>query len=466
MFVEEPSVEDTLKIMVGIRDKYESHHLVRVLDEALKAAAELSHRYISDRKLPDKAIDLLDEACARVHLDSIFIPENLKELDKQIAQIQRERESAAMAQRYEQAAQFQTEIARLKGELDEKREAWRKERGFMQENTVDAEAIAQVVSRWTGVPVGKLMETESARLLHLEDQLHDRVVGQHNAVTAVSEAIRRARAGLQSEKRPLGSFLFLGPTGVGKTELAKALAEALFDDEDAMVRIDMSEYMEQHAVSKLVGAPPGYVGYEEGGQLTEKVRRRPYTVVLLDEVEKAHPEVFNILLQVLDDGRLTDSKGRTVNFKNSLLIMTSNLGSGLIMDAVKEGVPRETVEKEVQGLLTRHFRPEFLNRIDDVIVFDPLSRAELRQIVSLQLAELRERLTERGITLNAHEDALDYLAEKGFDPVFGARPLKRLIQREVESPLARRILAGDCPEGCTVNLSKTAEGLVFEVAGD
>ncbi|HAG07623.1 MAG: ATPase AAA-2 domain protein [Clostridia bacterium 62_21] len=454
IMVNEPTVEETIAILKGLRDKYEAHHRVRITDEALVAAARLSDRYITDRYLPDKAIDLVDEACSRVRLQAFTAPPDLKELEERLEEIQKEKEAAVAAQEFEKAAQLRDQERQLKDKLAQSREAWRQQKGG-DELVVGEEDIAHIVSSWTGIPVKKLAEDESERLLKMEEILHRRVVGQDEAVRAVARAIRRARAGLKDPRRPIGSFIFLGPTGVGKTELARALAEALFGDEDALVRLDMSEYMEKFAVSRLVGAPPGYVGYEEGGQLTEAVRRRPYTVVLLDEIEKAHPDVFNILLQVLEDGRLTDAKGRTVNFRNTVVIMTSNVGVHLLRKEGTLGFRADEDEKEsyermktaVMGELHRTFRPEFLNRIDEIIVFHSLTAEHIRQIVDLMLNEVAVRLKENEIEVAFTDAAKEVLAREGFDDKFGARPLRRTIQRLVEDRLSEELLKGTFNRG-------------------
>ncbi|TYO94644.1 ATP-dependent Clp protease ATP-binding subunit [Desulfallas thermosapovorans] len=462
--VEEPSVEETVQILEGLRDKYEAHHRVRITDEALKAAAQLSDRYITDRFLPDKAIDLMDEAGSRVRLQAFTAPPDLKELEQRIEELRKEKEAAVNSQEFEKAAQLRDEESKLRQELDEKRSSWQQQKGG-KKLEVTAEDIAQVVASWTGIPVDKLAEEESQRLLRMEEILHRRVIGQEEAVTAVSRAIRRARAGLKDPKRPIGSFIFLGPTGVGKTELARALAEAMFGDEEAMVRIDMSEYMEKFAVSRLVGAPPGYVGYDEGGQLTEAVRRKPYSVVLLDEIEKAHPDVFNILLQVLEDGRLTDAKGRTVDFRNTVIIMTSNIGMNLIKRETtlgfkteeSAGTGYENMKKKVMDELRRAFRPEFLNRIDDIIVFHALSQAHIAEIVSLMVQEVAKRLAENEISIEVTPAAAQYLAREGFDENYGARPLRRAIQKEIEDRLSEELLQGTFKRGDRVLIDKGDE---------
>jgi ATP-dependent Clp protease ATP-binding subunit ClpB len=525
VYVGEPSAADTIAILRGLKERYEVHHGVAIRDEALVAAAVLSDRYVTGRFLPDKAIDLVDEAASRLRIEIDSMPTEIDEVDRRVRQLEIER--AALTKESDEASRERLEklereladlnerlramrahwerekepiarIRELKSEIEAARgEAERAERegdleraaelrygrlgelereleeatarleeiqaeGKMLKEEVDDEDVAEVVSSWTGIPVARLMEGEMAKLLRMEDALHDRVVGQDQAVSAAANAIRRARAGLSDPNRPIGSFIFLGPTGVGKTELARALAEYLFDDERAMVRIDMSEYQERHAVSRLVGAPPGYVGYEEGGQLTEAVRRRPYSVILLDEIEKAHADAFNLLLQVLDDGRLTDGHGRTVDFKNTVLIMTSNLGSDWFFDeSLSPEERRERVLEELRGA----FRPEFLNRVDEVIVFEPLDKEELSRIVDIQVRHLADRLAARRLEIDLTPAAREYLAEKGYDPNFGARPLKRLIQREVQDPLAMKLLAGEVGEGGRVVVDREGDGLVFRTAG-
>ena len=527
IMVDQPTVEDTISILRGLKERYEVHHGVRIKDAALVAAAVLSHRYIADRFLPDKAIDLVDEAAARLRTEIDSMPAELDEITRRILQLEIERE----ALRKEIDAASQDRLAKLEKELTELqakgqtlRAQWESEKAAIErprqlrkrieetkieidkamrvgdlsraaelqygtlasierelkeleakdqsagvrrliKEEVDEEDIAEVVSRWTGIPVSKLMEGEMQKLLRLPEELHHRVVGQDEAVSAVADAVVRARAGIKDPKRPIGSFLFLGPTGVGKTELARALATTLFDDEENMIRLDMSEYMEKHTVARLIGAPPGYVGYDEGGQLTEAVRRKPYSVVLLDEIEKAHPDVFNVLLQVLDDGRLTDGHGRTVNFRNTVIIMTSNIGSQLILEL--RGADERSYQRmreQVLEALRRHFRPEFLNRVDEVVVFRALTEAELAKIVEIQLEGLRRRLADRRITLEVNEAARHYLAKIGYDPVFGARPLKRAIQREVETPVARLIVAGKLRDGGTVRTYGAGDALRVEPA--
>jgi ATP-dependent Clp protease ATP-binding subunit ClpB len=521
--VDQPSVEDTISILRGLRERYETHHGVRIKDSALVAAAVLADRYITDRFLPDKAIDLVDEAGARLRTEIDSMPAELDEITRRMLQLEIEREALKKerdAASRDRLQKIEADLAGLQQQAKTLREQWEREKGVIEKlrtlrkrleevkveieqatraynlnrvaelqygtlpdlerqlkeeearvasaaggrrlikEEVDEEDIAEVVSRWTGIPVSKLMEGEMQKLLRLEEELHRRVVGQDEAVRAVADAVVRARAGIKDPKRPIGSFLFLGPTGVGKTELARALAEILFDDENNMIRIDMSEYMEKHTVARLIGAPPGYIGYEEGGQLTEAVRRKPYSVLLLDEIEKAHPDVFNVLLQVLDDGRLTDGQGRTVNFKNTVIIMTSNIGSQLILEM--RGADQNSYERmraQVLDALRRQFRPEFLNRVDEVVVFRALTEAELARIVDIQLEGLRRRLAERRITIEVTEGAKQHLVRVGYDPVFGARPLKRAIQREVETPLARLIVAGKLTDGGAVRVD-VADGLL------
>lgn len=452
--VEEPSVEETILILEGLRDRYEAHHRVKIIDESLVAAARLADRYVSDRFLPDKAIDLIDEAASKVRLQALVAPPELKELDQRIEEARLEKDSSIKNEEFEKAANLRDREQKLQAELEEKRLEWKNSRG-RSEVQVTEEDIREVVASWTGIPVTKLAEEETARLLKLEEVLHERVIAQDEAIEKVSQAVRRASAGIKSVKRPVGSFIFLGPTGVGKTELARALAEALFGDEDAMIRIDMSEYMERHTVSRLVGAPPGYVGYDDGGQLTERVRRRPYSVVLLDEIEKAHPDVFNVLLQVLEDGRLTDATGRTVDFRNTVLIMTSNVGAHQIQRESgigfrvgnDESDDYDRMKGTVMEELKRTFRPEFLNRIDEVIVFHALtSKEQLGEIVGLMEKQFSAQLAEHNIHIEFTEKARDLLVEKGFDPDYGARPLRRAIQRYIENPLAEEMLKGKFAE--------------------
>nr|WP_290618724.1 ATP-dependent chaperone ClpB [Immundisolibacter sp.] len=519
VLVDEPSVEDTIAILRGLKERYEVHHGVEITDPAIVAAATLSHRYISGRKLPDKAIDLVDEAASRIRMEIDSKPEAMDRLDRRLIQLKMER--LALEKEPDEAsrkrlATIDEEIGRLSREYADLEEIWRAEKAAVGgtqsikeeldrlnqefetarragnleraaeiqygripelkrqlENAASAEQgprkllrsevteqeIAEVISRWTGIPVAKMLESEREKLLHIEDALHQRVVGQDEAVRAVADAIRRSRAGLTAHERPIGSFLFLGPTGVGKTELCKALAGFLFDTEQAIVRIDMSEYMEQHSVARLIGAPPGYVGYEEGGQLTERVRRRPYSVILLDEIEKAHRDVFNVLLQVLDDGRLTDGHGRTVDFRNTIVVMTSNLGSDRIQELA--GQPYDTIKAAVMDVLRHQFRPEFINRIDETVVFHALGREQLRRIVDIQIGALRARLAERDMTISFTDQALDWLANVGFDPVYGARPLKRAIQQHVENALARDLLGGKLADGDGIQVDVAGDGLVF-----
>jgi ATP-dependent Clp protease ATP-binding subunit ClpC len=466
--VGEPTKEQAISILKGLRDRYEAHHRVKITDEAIKAAVTLSDRYISDRFLPDKAIDLVDEAASKVRLKAFTAPPNLKELEGRMETLRKEKEAAVLGQEFEKAAIFRDQEHKIKQKLEELKEAWQNARG-LEESVVSEEDIAQIVSSWTGVPVQKLAEEESARLLKLEEVLHERVIGQDEAVKAVSRAVRRARAGLKNPKRPIGSFIFLGPTGVGKTELARALAEALFGDEDANIRIDMSEYMEKHAVSRLVGAPPGYIGHDEGGQLTEAVRRKPYSVVLLDEIEKAHPEVFNILLQVLEDGRLTDTRGRTVDFRNTVIIMTSNVGANLIKREATMGfVTANSPENDYQAMkqrvteeLKKAFRPEFLNRIDELIVFHSLDEQHMREIAELMLNGLTKRLAEQELKLEVTSEVKALISREGFDVLYGARPLRRAIQRLIEDPLAEEMLKGRFKPGATVHVSVEKNGIVF-----
>src|SRR6195256_6093352 len=464
VLVEEPSIEDTIEILKGIKERYEQHHRLEISDEAIKAAAELGSRYVPDRFMPDKAIDLVDEAASRVRMQRASAPPSLKEVMRSLESVQNEKESAIAAQQYELAAEYRDREAQLRSKLEHLEQGWQAEQG-KDKPVVTAEDIAQVVAMWTGIPVMQIAEEESARLLKMEDALRERVKGQDEAVLTVAKAVRRARAGLGDPRRPNGAFIFLGPTGVGKTELVRALAEFMFGTEESMVKIDMSEFMERHSVARLVVAPPGYMGYEEGGQLTEAVRRKPYSVVLLDEIEKAHPEVFNILLQVLDDGRLTDAQGRTVNFKNTVIIMTSNIGSQLILEM--RGADQNSYERmraQVLDALRRQFWPEFLNRVDEVVVFRALTEAELARIVDIQLEGLRRRLGERRITVDITEAAKQHRARVGYDPVFGARPLKRAIQREVETSIARLIVAGKVTDGGTVRVDVVGDALRVEPA--
>ena len=454
--VDEPTVEESIQIIHGLRDRYEAHHRVKITDEAIDAAVKMSDRYISDRFLPDKAIDLIDEAGSKVRLRSFTTPPDLKEIEDQLEAIQSEKESAISSQDFEKAAELRDKEQKLKEERESTKKTWEEEKN-REESQVTVEDVALVVAMWTGIPVSKIAEEETAKLLKLEEELHKRVVGQGEAVEAISRAIRRARAGLKDPKRPIGSFIFLGPTGVGKTELARALAEVMFGDEDAMIRIDMSEYMEKHTTSRLVGSPPGYVGYDEGGQLTEKVRRKPYSVVLLDEIEKAHPDVFNILLQVLDDGRLTDSKGRTVDFRNTVVIMTSNVGADAIKYRKSLGFSAQSTESKQKDMksvmleeLKKAFRPEFLNRIDEMIVFHSLEKEHLREIVKYMVVSLTKRLKEQDIVLELTEPAIDKIGEEGYDPQYGARPIRRAIQKHVEDRLSEELLMGNIQKGQNV----------------
>ncbi len=501
VMVDEPDEAATISILRGLKERYETHHKVRIKDDAIIAAVTLSNRYITDRFLPDKAIDLIDEAAAKLRLEVDSKPEEIDTLDRQIKQLEIEREAIKRDRNEAKLQEIEAQLKDLKKQSAELNERWNQEKGYVatiqnekarietlkhqaevaeregdygkvaeirysqipaadaniksaQESLhaisdnslikeeVDEDDIAEIVARWTGIPVQKMMQSERDKLLHLEEELHKRVVGQDEAIRAVSDAIRRSRAGLQDPKRPIGSFIFLGTTGVGKTELAKALADYLFDDENMMTRIDMSEYQEKFSATRLIGAPPGYVGYDEGGQLTEAIRRKPYSVVLFDEIEKAHPDVFNVLLQVLDDGRLTDNKGRTVNFKNTLIILTSNLGSQLIRDNEEKGVDRETTRQQVLGLLHQTIRPEFLNRIDETILFEPLSEENIREIVGMQIAGVHKMLMQNGVDLRVTDDAVDYIAREGYDPQFGARPVKRALQRLVLNELSKSIIAG------------------------
>jgi len=446
--VDEPTMEESIQILTGLRDRYEAHHRVSITDEAIEAAVKLSDRYISDRFLPDKAIDLIDEAGSKVRLRSYTTPPNLKELEVKLDEVRKEKDAAVQSQEFEKAASLRDTEQRLREQLEETKKTWKEKQG-KENNEVTVEDIASVVSSWTGVPVSKLAQTETAKLLNLEETLHSRVIGQEEAVKAVSKAVRRARAGLKDPKRPIGSFVFLGPTGVGKTELARALAEAMFGDEDSMIRIDMSEYMEKHSTSRLVGSPPGYVGYEEGGQLTEKVRRKPYSVILLDEIEKAHPDVFNILLQVLEDGRLTDSKGRTVDFRNTVLIMTSNVGAEALKRNKYVGFNIQDGEQDYKDMkgkvmeeLKKAFRPEFLNRIDEIIVFHALEKKHLEEIVTLLSDQLVKRLKEQNISLELTPAAKGKISQEGYDPEYGARPLRRAIQKHIEDRLSEELLKG------------------------
>ena len=469
VYVEEPSVEDAIEILRGLRPRYEAHHKITIADSALSAAAKLSQRYVSDRFLPDKAIDLIDEASSKLRIELEGAPPELKEMEKEVQYLADQEDSASQRDDFQRAAELRAERLALQEKNEKARDAWLQREKL--DGTVDEEDIAETVALMTGIPVTRMLEGESERLLNLEKSLGERVIGQKEAIAAVSEAIRRARAGLKDPKRPIGSFIFLGPTGVGKTELARALTEYLFDDEDAMVRIDMSEYMDKHTVSRMVGAPPGYIGFDEGGQLTEAVRRRPYRVLLFDEIEKAHPDVFNVLLQLLEDGRLTDGQGRTVNFANTVVIMTSNLGTSHVQEdpvgflkTNTNGMDNHEIKRNVERALRQEFRPEFLNRIDEIVIFKSLGREEIVQIVDLLVEEVQERLSDRGISIELTESAKEWIAEKGFDPAFGARPLRRTVQRYVETPLARKVLAGEIGDGGRLTVDAVEGELVFDIA--
>jgi len=467
IFVEEPSVEETVDMLQGLRPRYEEHHRVVISDEAIEAAARLSHRYVKDRFLPDKAIDLVDEAASKLRIAIFSLPDELKTTKMEIGRLMNEEEAAWQNRDYEQAAVRKSERMKLEEDFEAKKEAWKKGRGL--EEVVREEDIAQVIAGWTGIPVSRMLETEAEKLLQMEERLHERMVDQEEAVTAVSDAIRRARSGLKDPRRPIGSFIFLGPTGVGKTELAKTLAEFLFDDEDALLRLDMSEYQERHTVSRLFGAPPGYVGFEEGGQLTEAVRRRPFQVVLFDEIEKAHPDVWNALLQILEDGRLTDGQGNIVDFRNTVVIMTSNIGTkytpkgatALGFRTPGEPAESEKMQGDIREALKKTFRPEFLNRIDEVIIFHRLSKEDMKSIVDLQMQDIGQRLFEQGVAVQLSEAARDWLAEKGYDPAFGARPLRRTLQRLVESPLSRKLIRGEFKPGERLQIDVENDELVF-----
>ena len=466
IYVEEPTVDDTIEMLRGLRDRYEAHHKVTFSDQALVEAAKLSARYVTDRRLPDKAIDLMDEAAAKLRVALYSLPDDLKAMKTEIDRLLKEEEQAGVERDYERAARMKADRLRAEEEFNIQRDIWEQEHKL--DEIVDVNDIAEVINQWTGIPVSQMMEDERDKLLQMESRLHERLIGQDEAIAAISDAIRRARSGLKDPRRPIGSFVFIGPSGVGKTELAKALAEFMFDDEEALVRIDMSEYREQHTVSRLFGAPPGYVGYEEGGQLTEAVRRRPYRVILFDEVEKAHPEVWNALLQILDDGRLTDGQGRVVDFRNTVLIMTSNLGTEYVnksgtlgflgsMGNADQG-NREKIEKALKGT----FRPEFLNRIDEIIVFSSLSREDMQQIVELQMQDIQTRLSEHGLLVELTPEAKEWLAGQGYDPAFGARPLKRALQKHVESPLSISLLSGEFKPGDTVLVDIEADEVIFK----
>jgi ATP-dependent Clp protease ATP-binding subunit ClpC len=471
VYVEEPSVEDTINMLRGLRDRYEAHHKVRFSDEALIAAARLSARYVTDRHLPDKAIDLMDEAAAKLRVALYSLPADLKEMKNEIDRLAAEEEQAGLVREYERAAQKKAERLRLESDFANLRDQWESEHQL--DEVVDVNDIAGVVAQWTGIPVTQMMESEAEKLLHMEERIHEHIIGQDEAIHAISDAIRRARSGLKDPRRPIGSFIFIGPSGVGKTELAKALAEFLFEDPEALVRVDMSEYREQHAVSRLFGAPPGYVGYEEGGQLTEAVRRRPYRVVLFDEIEKAHPEVWNALLQILDDGRLTDGQGRVVDFRNTVLIMTSNLGTEYVKISGTLGFLQSSTDDEIrqdhekiEKALKSTFRPEFINRIDEIITFSPLSIEQVAQIVELQMKEIQERLSEHGLTVELTEAARDWLAKEGYDPAFGARPLRRALQKYVESPLSVSLLSGQFASDnvILVDVDEEKQNIIFRTA--
>jgi len=457
IMVDEPSEEESIEILKGLRDRYEAHHGVKIKDEALVAAVKLSARYINDRYLPDKAIDLIDEASSRVRLNNYILPDDLKEKENRLEQIRQEKEEAINTQEYEKAAKLRDEEQKLREEIENERKEWVNKRSI-EVGTVGEEEIADIISSWTGIPVSKLAVEESERLVHLEEVLHQRVIGQEEAVQAVSRAVRRARAGLKNPQRPIGSFVFLGPTGVGKTELARALAEAMFGSEDAVIRLDMSEYMEKHAVSRMIGSPPGYVGYDEGGQLTEKVRRKPYSVILLDEIEKAHPDVYNILLQILEDGRLTDGQGRTVDFRNTIVIMTSNVGADVIkntkkvgfVSAIDEAENYNRMKERVMEQLKQTFRPELMNRIDEIIVFSNLNEEELHQIINLLLKDLSKRVEDNGYTVTITDAAREVIMKEGYEPAYGARPLKRAIQKLVEDKISEEILKRTVQPGDTV----------------
>jgi ATP-dependent Clp protease ATP-binding subunit ClpC len=471
VYVDEPSEADTIEILKGLRPRYEAHHKVQITDAAIEAAARLSNRYLTERFLPDKAIDLIDEASSKHVIEQQSMPAELRELQLRLQKLEREADAAAQREDWEASAALKSEIAPVRGEFEKQRDAWLA-RGEA-DMTVDEDDIAELVAKMTGIPVQRMMEGEQEKLLQMEQRLHDRVIGQDEAIRAVSDAIRRARAGLKDPHRPIGSFIFLGPTGVGKTELARALAEFMFDDQDAMVRMDMSEYQERHTVSRLIGAPPGYVGYDEGGQLTEAVRRRPYRVVLFDEIEKAHPEVFNVLLQILEDGRLTDGHGRTVDFRNTVVIMTSNLGTadmqrpglGFLPKTKPTDSEKDSLKADVEKALRQTFRPELLNRIDEIIVFDPLTEEDLKQIIELLLKDVRERLADRNVGLELTDAAKEALVKEGYDPVYGARPLRRTIERRIANPLSRRILAGEFADGETAVVDYAGGEYAFAKSG-
>ena len=468
--VDQPNVEDAIEILKGLRDRYEAHHRIKISDEALVAAVKMSDRYISDRFLPDKAIDLIDEAGSKVRLRNYTTPPSLKELEAELEKVKNEKDAAVHSQEFEQAASLRDKQTQLEKKLEETKKEWQKTQGS-NNTSVTEDDIANVVAQWTGIPIAKIAETESQKLLNLEEILHNRVIGQSDAVSSISKAVRRARAGLKDPKRPIGSFIFLGPTGVGKTELAKALAEAMFGEEDAMIRVDMSEFMEKHSVSRMVGSPPGYVGHDDGGQLTEKVRRKPYSVILFDEIEKAHPDVFNILLQVLDDGRLTDSKGRTVDFRNTVIIMTSNVGAQEIKDNKFVGFggqtaaqDYETIRKTMMDELKKQFRPEFLNRIDDIIVFHKLEKDHLKEIVTLMVEGLANRLKEQDIHISLTDAAKEKIVDEGYDPEYGARPLARAIQKHIEDQLSEELLKGEELTGHHINIDYVDDAFKIDKA--
>jgi ATP-dependent Clp protease ATP-binding subunit ClpC len=474
VYLDEPNIENTIAILRGLRPRYEAHHKIKITDDALEAAARLSQRYIADRHLPDKAIDLIDEAASKIRIDTESAPPEVKTLEQRLKQLTNELDAASQRQEYQQAAEYKQEIAKLEQEYNKAKADWLQKEKISKE--VTAEQIAQLISKWTGIPVTEMTEVETEKYIHMEERIHERFINQEEAVNAISEAIRRSRAGLTDPKRPIGSFMFLGPTGVGKTEMVRTLAWFLFGDENALIRLDMSEFQEEHTTSRLIGAPPGYIGYDEGGQLTEAVRRRPYSVILLDEIEKAHPKVFNTLLQIMDDGRLTDGHGRTVNFKNTVVIMTSNAGAqtikreslGFTVRKDKAATEKQTyadMKKKVTAEIQKDFRPEFLNRLDDIIVFHELSEEQLRQIVDLMVKDLEKRLGERKIGLELTEKAKLWLAKEGYDPIYGARPLRRVIERFVENPLSSKMLRGEMKEGdiIKVDLNKEGKELTFKV---
>jgi ATP-dependent Clp protease ATP-binding subunit ClpC len=471
VFVDEPTVEETIEMLQGLRDRYEAHHNVRFTEAALEAAARLSHRYVTDRHLPDKAIDVIDEAASKLRVAIYSMPEHLKEKKKKLIQLQTDEEEAWQQRDYERAAQVKSEKMRLEEEFQTERDDWRQEKNL--DEVVEVSDVAEVVAGWTGIPIRDMMQTEADKLLEMEEKLHERIIGQDEAIGAVADAIRRARSGLKDPKRPSGGFLFLGSSGVGKTELAKALAWFLFDDEDALLRVDMSEYRESHTVSRLFGAPPGYVGYDEGGQLTEAVRRRPYQVVLFDEIEKAHPDVWNALLQILEDGRLTDGQGHIVDFRNTVVIMTSNVGTqfgpkggtiGFSRDGDEGTFGDRKLRSDIEDTLKRTFRPEFLNRIDEIIIFHTLTREHVGMIVDLQMKEIADRLAEHNITITLTDAAREWLANEGYDPQYGARPLRRTLQKRVESPMSVKLLSGEFKAGDEVVVDADEEGLSFHKA--